>query len=74
MPLRNGTPVAISLGQENGIIDKVVWHSMLDQSFSKDSQVNKMTFGTNDSAGVIHQAENQKLKGRFFRNIFTDFK
>ncbi|API87668.1 hypothetical protein [Francisella uliginis] len=62
MPLRNGTPVAISLGQENGSIDKVMWHSMLDQSFNKDSQINKMTFGTNDSAGVVHQAENKKLK------------
>ncbi|WP_150467827.1 hypothetical protein [Francisella sp. SYW-9] len=62
MPLRNGTPVAISLSQENGSIDKVMWHSMLDESFNKDSQINKMTFGANDSAGVVHQAENKNLQ------------
>ncbi|MED7818885.1 MULTISPECIES: hypothetical protein [unclassified Francisella] len=61
MPLRRGTPVAISLSQENGKIDKVMWHSMLDQSFDKNSQINKMTFGANDLAGIVHQAENQTL-------------
>ncbi|QIW09683.1 hypothetical protein [Francisella sp. LA112445] len=60
-PLRRGTPVSISLSQENGHIKKIMWHSMLDQTFDKNSQINKMTFGANDSAGVIHQAENQKL-------------
>ncbi|MED7788112.1 hypothetical protein [Francisella sp. 19X1-34] len=62
MPLRNGTPVAISLSQENGSIDKVMWHSMLDESFNKNSQINKMTLGANDSAGIVHQAENKKLQ------------
>ncbi|OIN84794.1 hypothetical protein [Francisella sp. TX07-6608] len=62
MPLRKGTAVAISLGQENGYIDKIMWHSIQDKIFSKDSQFNKVTFGTNDSAGIIHQAENKKLK------------
>ncbi|APC92444.1 MULTISPECIES: hypothetical protein [Francisella] len=62
MPLRKGAPVSIILKQENGYIDKVMWHSMQDKIFSKDSQINKMTFGVNDSAGIIHQAENKKLK------------
>ncbi|ASG68509.1 hypothetical protein CDV26_08995 [Francisella halioticida] len=62
IPLRKGTPVAISLSQESGSIDRVMWHSMQDKTFSKDSQINKVVFGSNDSAGVIHQAKNQKLK------------
>ena len=60
--LRKGTAVEISLNQEHGCIDRVMWHSLQDKLFSKDSQINKLTLGANDCAGIIHQAETNKIK------------
>ena len=71
MPLRKGTPVSISLNQEEGFIDKIMWHSMQDKSFNKNKQINKLTFGANDSAGIIHQAEIQKIREGSLE-IFTE--
>jgi hypothetical protein len=62
MPLRKDTAVAITLNQEHGSIVKIMWHSMQDKIFNKDFQINKLTLGANDSAGIIHRAETQKIK------------
>ncbi|AJI56289.1 hypothetical protein LA02_1236 [Francisella philomiragia] len=71
LPLRKNTPVLISLKQEMGEIDKVMWHSMQDKLYSKDTQVNKLTFGSNDCAGIEHQAPTTELKDATFK-IFAE--
>ncbi|MFZ9035150.1 MAG: hypothetical protein ACO2ZM_03405 [Francisellaceae bacterium] len=67
LPFRKGSVVELALYQETAEFIQLRWHSLLDKNLDKDRQHNKLTFGCDDSAGIVHQAEISRLNDGLFR-------